>query len=768
MTNRNCSTVVAAALLASIAGAALAADLDPTGQAGQYATDVTPVRLKGTGGDFAATRVWVPFIIRNDITSGAGSVNSLINAALAQFIAGQPYGAISTFSATGQTPGTNAPRVVAMLAPTDAGSPLSSGTSVNTVVDEGSRNLSNSLGELLPDGTLAFLERFGGGTSGPTGQNNLGWVNSAHTAGPVAAIQAPAKAIVNTTVNVGNAGETAINPTTATTLGGVFLGVPSIARDPNNNNVVLTAGTTFNGSPSLTASQRAAATSGVIVFDGTDNDPGTVNGPSFAATCNSVFPYTPGAGVLSYWLQAGAPLPTTPAGECFADVRQTKPLLEVVRTPGGNSIVYQVHGIGFSGGTPFTGGSARPLYLAVDSVYAPGSTTTGRTGYTGSNATKSFNTIIIEGDAAGGEGTLHGLPYDNVAPANAGFANHFVTDPSKKFVDSQATGGGAGPSTTTQFDMNASGQIVALWVDEGTSPARYEVRRYDPVWDLANDRIEGYTLGKVVTFNGDVDNNSNVIVLPEVRTTIIDTLGTTFIETSIAPFSGVAIDDNGLITFAGIREKFDRLLDLDGIPQTPATIYLDNTTNALFVYEPTTDTLHEIIQGGQNGDVLVDAFPATSTNESLALGFFPVEAASDGIARGSISATGGIIAANFRSGGNERLNGANVELETLPDGSADTFDDNGGVLVTPTNGNERSVRGTTLIRLGQFVRVPTCCPGDADSSGSVNFTDITVVLANFGSTGTPGQQNAGDADCSGAINFTDITTVLANFGSNCN
>ncbi|MBL8746582.1 MAG: hypothetical protein JNK58_09540 [Phycisphaerae bacterium] len=68
---------------------------------------------------------------------------------------------------------------------------------------------------------------------------------------------------------------------------------------------------------------------------------------------------------------------------------------------------------------------------------------------------------------------------------------------------------------------------------------------------------------------------------------------------------------------------------------------------------------------------------------------------------------------------------------------------------------------------GCFVVVPVCCPGDSDSSGTVNFADITSTLANFNFVGTIGVQNPGDADCSGTVNFADITAVLANFGIAC-
>ncbi len=63
--------------------------------------------------------------------------------------------------------------------------------------------------------------------------------------------------------------------------------------------------------------------------------------------------------------------------------------------------------------------------------------------------------------------------------------------------------------------------------------------------------------------------------------------------------------------------------------------------------------------------------------------------------------------------------------------------------------------------------VPACCPGDANSSGVVNFADITSTLANFNNVGLPGVQNPGDANCDGVVNFADITIELANFNSIC-
>lgn len=53
--------------------------------------------------------------------------------------------------------------------------------------------------------------------------------------------------------------------------------------------------------------------------------------------------------------------------------------------------------------------------------------------------------------------------------------------------------------------------------------------------------------------------------------------------------------------------------------------------------------------------------------------------------------------------------------------------------------------------------------GDSDGSGTVNFDDITVTLANWGSAGAPGLE--GDANCDGVVDFDDVTTILANWGA---
>lgn len=56
------------------------------------------------------------------------------------------------------------------------------------------------------------------------------------------------------------------------------------------------------------------------------------------------------------------------------------------------------------------------------------------------------------------------------------------------------------------------------------------------------------------------------------------------------------------------------------------------------------------------------------------------------------------------------------------------------------------------------------CPGDANGDRIVNFTDLNIVLGQFGQSG-PGLQ--GDLNGDGFVNFTDLNIVLSHFGVAC-
>jgi hypothetical protein len=53
----------------------------------------------------------------------------------------------------------------------------------------------------------------------------------------------------------------------------------------------------------------------------------------------------------------------------------------------------------------------------------------------------------------------------------------------------------------------------------------------------------------------------------------------------------------------------------------------------------------------------------------------------------------------------------------------------------------------------------TSCTGDLDLSGSVDASDLTVMLANWGNTGI------GDINNDGSVGGSDLTILLASWGA---
>ncbi len=64
-------------------------------------------------------------------------------------------------------------------------------------------------------------------------------------------------------------------------------------------------------------------------------------------------------------------------------------------------------------------------------------------------------------------------------------------------------------------------------------------------------------------------------------------------------------------------------------------------------------------------------------------------------------------------------------------------------------------------------RAPTApCAGDANGDGSVDFTDLDIVLSDYAMTGPAGSL-LGDLDSSGTVDFVDLNIVLSNYGTTC-
>ena len=58
--------------------------------------------------------------------------------------------------------------------------------------------------------------------------------------------------------------------------------------------------------------------------------------------------------------------------------------------------------------------------------------------------------------------------------------------------------------------------------------------------------------------------------------------------------------------------------------------------------------------------------------------------------------------------------------------------------------------------------VKPALPGDANLDGKVDINDLTIVLANYGQSGTV--WSTGDFNADGKVDINDLTIVLANYG----
>lgn len=85
------------------------------------------------------------------------------------------------------------------------------------------------------------------------------------------------------------------------------------------------------------------------------------------------------------------------------------------------------------------------------------------------------------------------------------------------------------------------------------------------------------------------------------------------------------------------------------------------------------------------------------------------------------------------------------------------------VVARDADGNTGSDQSPQVFTLNA---PPPICPGDADGSNTVDFDDITEILANWGAS-APAPYQGGDANGDGTVNFDDITETLANWGGSC-
>ncbi|GMU81345.1 MAG: hypothetical protein AMXMBFR47_12160 [Planctomycetota bacterium] len=104
-----------------------------------------------------------------------------------------------------------------------------------------------------------------------------------------------------------------------------------------------------------------------------------------------------------------------------------------------------------------------------------------------------------------------------------------------------------------------------------------------------------------------------------------------------------------------------------------------------------------------------------------------------------------------------------------------TYADVASVTIRPVDAHSPAARSLrtivttasnvdSLTIYGVEVRPP--CPGDLNGSGTVDLTDLSILLSNFGTSGGATLSD-GDVSGDGNIDLTDLAMLLARFGSTC-
>jgi hypothetical protein len=568
-------------------------ECDTTLRQGRVFEAADSVVIYGAG-DLMLVRTWVPLLIDDQ--------TALLNNSVVRIVDGRILGGTTTYSVI--------PFVVACFGTADLYDANGGYTSNDIVVWESSA-YSNTVGQLLGDGSLIWRANYAGAA-----QNNLEWTLC--VPGQQTPIPEPA-------------GGTGI------------LEGPGIDNGDDN---------AYLGTP-------GAIEHGTHFYVGV-----TGFGPSgnTIPTGCDIYDYDPAGPVLS--VQDPAYVYTQAGAEAFANDnglsipagngRQTEPVLASV-----NDVCYVVFGINDTA----LGGSARPVLLAVDA--------------------------FEDGDAFAGAVAI-------MAPA--GF----------RFVDHQATGGGSNVFENAHFDMNSSGQIVALTErivsgDPNDVPT-YQAVRYDPIF--TGDRITGFSGPTIIADAGPLDSKPEDGLVGPFYTGEPPTIEW------INAISGVGINDAGNIAFVGLYDTGEPIDPND--PNSPT-----RWDDAAYFYDASVDTLHQVLR---ENDVLV--YDNNGLPIQLALGPLARED-SDAFMGASLADDADVLAVNFRAN-RDSLDGLS--------------------------------RGVAVVAVGHA--------GDVDFDRDVDLTDLAALLSSYGSAfETPTYDSQADFDLDGDVDLTDLAALLADYGA---
>lgn len=287
-----------------------------------------------------------------------------------------------------------------------------------------------------------------------------------------------------------------------------------------------------------------------------------------------------------------------------------------------------------------------------------------------------------------------------------------------RFVDHQATGGGANVYENNHFEMNKFGQIallaekvVANPYDPQDAPS-YRALLYNPI--MSGGSIVGYNAPILIADAGPDDQKpEDELAGPFYYDP--DPGSMTDLIVWYNSISGVGINDRGNVAFTA---TYDTGIPFD--PQDPQSPTIWN--NAAYFYHAATDTLHQVLR---QEDVVT--YNNNGNPIAVKLGLIARDDA-DAFMGSSLAKDADVMAVNFRP-----YNGD----------------------VNPELGGSR---GVAVIAVGHI--------GDADFDGDVDLSDLAALLGAYGARFgiSPNYDSQLDFDLDGDIDLGDLAALLGHYG----
>lgn len=580
-------------------------DCDSTRRQGRVFEDWSSVVIYG-GGSTTAVRTWIPFML--------DEASDFIQSSVVRIVDGRILGGCTTYRF-----GVWPPRVVVCFGTVDTqfGDPNDPWKGSNDVVVYEVGDVSDTVGQMLADGSLVWRANFGGSPL----QNNLEWTDCDPGQQTIPELDYGTPILVGPGIDTDTSGSS-------------YLGTPAAIE---HGDYMYVGVTPYDGG-------TGAVDNGVNIYDYNRTTPHAAQPADYLYTQAGAETFANANGVA-----------VNPGGG-----RQTQPIFALV-----DGVYYVVFGINDTA----NGGSARPGMFCVDA--------------------------FEDGDSY--VGAIPVLPPVNYL-----------------FVDHQANGGGSNVYENDHFEMNSSGQLVALTERPGADPndpndpPTWQVQLYNP--QFAAGRIVGFDAPILIADAGQYDQK------PE-----DELAGPFYYDDPNSPatpivwynsISGVGINDRGNIAFTA---TYDTGVPFDPDDPNSPTIW----NNAAYFYDGGSGTLHQVLREGDT----VDRNPGDPNAPKVTLGLISRED-SDGFFGASLADDADVMVVNFR----------------------ESADDSG-----PS-------RGAAVIAVGHV--------GDTDFNGHVNLSDLAQLLGKYGSHfGNTNYDTQCDFDLDGDVDLADLAALLGHYGT---